>query len=203
MKLLSLFLVFVLTSLCTTGKTITFDFEDPKQINNLIFQMDAPLESINGSADGISGEVFFDPSAPSETTGEIIVDAASLHVGNSLLKKHIHSKDWMSVEEYPTIKFSLTRLANVKKEGMHHIAQAIGKMSIRNVTMKMKVPVKLTFLQGMLEKRNRVPGDLLIIRSEFSVKRDDFNIRKGENLEKVANEISISLNIAGAAPLGK
>ena len=76
-------------------------------------------------------------------------------------------------------------------------------MSIRNVTMKMKVPVKLTFLQGMLEKRNRVPGDLLIIRSEFSVKRDDFNIRKGENLEKVANEISISLNIAGAAPLGK
>jgi hypothetical protein len=64
----------------------------------------------------------------------------------------------------------------------------------------MKIPVKLTYLKGMLEKRNRVKGDLLVIRSKFSVKRDDFNIQAGQNLEKVANEIEISLNVAGAAP---
>jgi hypothetical protein len=52
----------------------------------------------------------------------------------------------------------------------------------------------------MLEKRNRVPGDLLVIRSKFVVKRDDFGIRPGEKLEKVSNEIEISLNVAGAAP---
>jgi hypothetical protein len=39
-----------------------------------------------------------------------------------------------------------------------------------------------------------------VIRSKFVVKRDDFGIRPGEKLEKVSNEIEISLNVAGAAP---
>ena len=34
----------------------------------------------------------------------------------------------------------------------------------------------------------------------FTVKRDDFNIQAGNNLEKVANQIEISLNVAGAHP---
>jgi hypothetical protein len=38
------------------------------------------------------------------------------------------------------------------------------------------------------------------VRSKFSVKRDDFNIQKGKNLDKVANEIEIILNLAGSAP---
>ena len=65
---------------------------------------------------------------------------------------------------------------------------------------KKNIPVKITYLKGLLEKRNRVPGDLLILRSKFVVTRDDFNIQKGQNLEKVANEIEISLNLAGASP---
>ena len=73
-------------------------------------------------------------------------------------------------------------------------------MTIRNITMEMNIPVKITYLKGLLEKRNRVPGDLLILRSKFVVTRDDFNIQKGQNLEKVANEIEISLNLAGASP---
>ena len=73
-------------------------------------------------------------------------------------------------------------------------------MTIRNVTIAMLIPVKITYLKGLLEKRNRVPGDLLVVRSKFVVKRDDFNIQKGKNLEKVSNEIEIILNLAGAAP---
>ena len=73
-------------------------------------------------------------------------------------------------------------------------------MTIKNVTLEMDVPVKLTYLKGLLEKRNRVPGDLLILRSKFIVKRSDFNIQRGQNLEKVANDIEISLNLAGSAP---
>ena len=197
---------FILTLFLSTGlglaaKPIKFDFKDPKKVNNVIFQMDAPLESINGSGDSLWGTVTFDPSDPSATQGEIILDAKSLHVGNPVLKEHIHGKDWMNVEKFPAISFKLSKLENVKKQGIDVLADAKGKMTIRNVTMEMVIPVKITYLKGLLEKRNRVPGDLLILRSRFLVKRDDFEIRAGEKLDKVANEIEISLNLAGAAPI--
>jgi polyisoprenoid-binding protein YceI len=177
-----------------------FDFKDPKGVNNIIFQMDAPLESINGSGDGISGKVSFNPALPGKTKGAIILDPKSLHVGNPVLKEHMHGEDWLNVEKFKQIKFQLTKLYNIKKEKNDLLALAKGKMTIRNITIEMNIPVKLTYLKGLLEKRNRTPGDLLILRSKFKVKRDDFNIQKGKNLEKVANEIEISLNLAGAYP---
>ena len=187
------------------GKFTTFNFEDPKGVNSIIFHLDAPLESINGSGDKVSGSVQFDPSNPEQTSGEIILESKSLHVGNSLLKEHMHGEDWMNVEKYPLIRFSFQGLTKLKKIGdkdskMDYTGEVKGKMTIRNVTIAMNVPVKITYLKGLLEKRNRVPGDLLVVRSRFSVKRDDFDIQKGKNLEKVANEIEIILNLAGAAP---
>ena len=187
--------LFLFSALVLSGAPIKFDFKDPKKVNNVIFQMDAPLESINGSGDSLWGTVTFDPSDPSATQGEIILDAKSLHVGNPVLKEHIHGKDWMNVEKFPAISFKLTKLENVKKQGIDVLADAKGKMTIRNVTMEMVIPVKITYLKGLLEKRNRVPGDLLILRSRFLVKRDDFEIRAGEKLDKVANEIEISCRI--------
>ena len=200
MKKLIPFLL-LLSGVSLFGGPVAFDFKDPKNVNNVIFQMDAPLESINGSGDAISGVVHFDPKNPSATKGQINLDAASLHVGNPVLKEHIHGTDWMNVKKYPNIIFKLTKLENVRKQGIDVLADAKGKMTIRNVTIEMSAPVKITYLKGMLEKRNRVPGDLLIIRSKFSVKRDQFDIRAGEKLEKVANEIELSLNVAGAAPI--
>ena len=183
--------------LCTAKP---FDFKDPKGVNNIIFQMDAPLESINGSADGISGVVSFDPDKPEKTSGQITLDASSLHVGNNVLKEHMHGKEWMNVDKYPSIRFNLSKLTDIKQEGIDLLALAEGKMTIRNITTHIQVPVKLTYLKDMLIKRNRVPGDLLVIRAKFIVKRDDYNIQKGQNLEKVANDIEISLNLAGASP---
>ena len=200
MKNLISFLL-LLSGVSLFGGPVAFDFKDPKNVNNVIFQIDAPLESINGSGDAISGVVHFDPKNPSATKGQINLDAASLHVGNPVLKEHIHGTDWMNVKKYPNIIFKLTKLENVRKQGIDVLADAKGKMTIRNVTIEMSAPVKITYLKGMLEKRNRVPGDLLIIRSKFSVKRDQFDIRAGEKLEKVANEIELSLNVAGAAPI--
>jgi polyisoprenoid-binding protein YceI len=192
------FVTFFSFSLTAIG--IDFDFKDPKGVNNIIFQMDAPLESINGSGDGITGKVFFDPTKPKNTKGTIFLDAKSLHVGNPVLKEHMHGEDWLNVEKFKLIKFKLSKLDNLRKVKNDFLADAKGKMSIRNVTIEMNIPIKITYLKDLLIKRNRTPGDLLIIRSKFIVTRDDFNIQKGQNLEKVANDIEISLNLAGAAP---
>ena len=186
--------------LTLSASAINFDFKDPKGVNSIIFQMDAPLESINGSGDGIYGEITYNPKKPEDTKGTIFLDAKSLHVGNPVLKEHMHGEDWLNVEKYGQIKFQLSKLHNIKKTKNDLLAEAKGKMSIRNITIEMNIPIKITYLKDLLIKRNRTRGDLLIIRSKFTVKRDDFDIQKGEKLEKVANNIEISLNLAGAAP---
>ena len=42
-------------------------------------------------------------------------------------------------------------------------------------------------------------GDLLVIRSTFTVKRSDFGINPGAPQEKVTDEIELTLSVAGAA----
>ena len=194
-------LTVLLFPLSSFAEAKSFDFKDPKGVNTVIFQLDALLESISGSAGGISGNVSFDPQNPKGTTGSIILQSSSLRVDNPVLQEHMHGEGWLNVSKFPQIEFALSDLQNVEMEGRTIRAQAEGKMTIRNVTIKMSVPVELTYLEGMLEKRNKVAGDLLVVRSKFQVKRDDFGIKPGEYLDKVANDIEISINLAGACPI--
>ena len=195
-----------LTFFCSvkvSAEPIVFDFKDPKKVNNALFLLDAPLESISGTATGISGAITFDPEKPAATKGKIILDASSLHVDNPVMKKHMLDKGWMDVANHPKIQFVAENFTNLKVDGSKIQAKAVGKFSVKGVTKKVTVPVTLTFLKGMLVKRNRVPGDLLVLRSDFTIKRSDYGINSGNNEEKVSDEIEIKLRVAGAAPTGK
>ena len=46
---------------------IKFDFKDPKKVIYALFLLVAPLESISGTATGITGKVTFDPAKPAAT----------------------------------------------------------------------------------------------------------------------------------------
>src|SRR6185295_12063712 len=92
---------------------ITFDFKDPKGVNNVVFQTDAPLESINGTATDISGKVDFDPANAAALKGKLIVKTESLHVGNPMMKGHLHSPLWMDVQKFPELTFETESVTNV------------------------------------------------------------------------------------------
>ncbi len=178
----------------------SFDFKDPKGVNNAVFKLDAPLESINGSASGISGTVSFDPENPAATAGKIIVASESLTVPNPLQKEHLHSATWLDVAKYPEITFEAKSLTNVKTDANVTTADVTGTFTLHGVSKDITAPVKLTYLKGKLG--DRVPnlkGDLLVIRSDFVINRNDFNIQKGQSEDKVSPTINLSLSIAGAS----
>lgn len=183
-----------------SADSIKFDFRDPKKVNNVVFLMDAPLEAINGTATGVSGTVSFDPAKPAATTGKIVLSTSSLHVDNPVMKKHMLDEGWMHVSKFPTIEFVVGKMTEVKTSGTTIIATIAGKLTVKGVTKKVSVPVRLTYLKGMLIKRNRVPGDLLVLRCDFTIKRSDYGINAGNNEEKVSDEIELKLRVAGAAP---
>ena len=181
--------------------SLEFDFKDPKGVNNAVFKLDAPLEAITGSANGISGQVSFDPANPAATTGTIVVDAKTLNVPNSMMKEHLHGGQWMDTANHGEITFQAKSLKDVKTNGDDTTADVTGTLTLKGVTKEITVPVKLTYLKDKLGMR--VPnqkGDLLVIRSTFTIKRTDFGINPGAPQDKVSDEIELTLSIAGAAP---
>lgn len=198
-------LVTILTSTLITAAAIaapqTFDFKDPKGVNNAIFKLDAPLEAINGSANGVSGSVTFDPQNPAATKGKIVVSTESLHVPNETMKGHLHGPMWMDVAKYPEISFEAKELKNVKTTGDNATAEASGTLTIRGIAKEVTVPVKLSYLKDKLGLRvPNMKGDLLVIRANFNIKRSDFGINPKAPEDKVSDEIDLTLSIAGASP---
>jgi polyisoprenoid-binding protein YceI len=188
-------------STAVLGAPQAFDFKDPKSVNNAVFQLDAVVEAINGSANGISGTVTFDPDQPSATRGKIVVAAASLHVPNPLMKEHLHGAQWMDVANHPEIIFEAKEFKNVKQKGDTTTADVTGTLTLKGVSKEMTVPVTLTYLKDKLGLRVQgQKGDLLVIRSNFTIKRSDFGINPKAPVANVSEEIHITLSIAGAAP---
>ena len=180
----------------------SFDFKDPKGVNNAVFKLDAPLEAINGSANGISGTVTFDPTAPAATKGKIVVTAASLHVPNPMMKEHLHGEQWLDVSKRQEITFEAKSLSNVKTTGDSTTADVTGILTIKGVAKQVTAPVKFTYLKDKLAARTngQMQGDLLVIRASFAIKRSDFGINPKAPEDKVADSIELTLSIAGASP---
>ena len=180
----------------------SFDFKDPKGVNNAVFKLDAPLEAINGSANGISGTVTFDSGNPAATKGKIVVAAASLHVPNPMMKEHLHGEQWLNVAEHQEITFETISLSNVKTTGDSTTADVTGTFSIKGVARQVTAPVKFTYLKDKLGARSngQMQGDLLVIRANFAIKRSDFGINPKAPEDKVADTIELTLSIAGASP---
>src|ERR1051325_6006442 len=110
-------LVGLLTATAITfAAPLEFNFKDPKGVNNIVFKTDAPLESINGVATGISGRVTFDPDNPGAVKGKIVVQASSLHLGNPMQKEHLHGDKWLDVAKNPEISFEVESAKNARTQ---------------------------------------------------------------------------------------
>lgn len=191
----------VLACACAAfAESQSFDFKDPKGVNNAVFKLDAPLEAISGTANGISGTVNYDPAKPEALTGKIVVEAKSVTVPNPMMQQHMHGGQWMDVEKFPTISFEATKVANVKRDGDNVTADVTGKFTLREVTKEITIPVKFSYLKDKLSARMpNMKGDLLVMRTQFTIKRADYGINPGAPSDKVSEDIDLTLSLAGAA----
>lgn len=194
-----------LTALLAThafADQVSFDFKDPKGVNNIVFKLDAPLESISGTTNGISGTITADPDEPEDIKGKIIVDAKTLTVPNPMMQQHMLGAEWLDTAKNPEITFEIKEVMNSKKDGNSGTADVKGVFTLKGVSKDIVVPVKVTYLPGRLADRTggKMQGDLLVVRTNFQINRGDYGIKQGENLDKVSDVIDISLALAGAAP---
>lgn len=193
---------FALTVASAWAAPLSFDFKDPKGVNNVQFHLDAPLESISGQGTGITGTVSFDPAAPAATTGRIVLATASLTVGNPKMAEHLHGANWLDVAKFPEIVFEAKSWAHaVTTKGITK-GDVAGVLTVKGIAKEITVPVTISHLPGKLGARLNQPdlkGDLLVLRAQFSINRSDFGIQVGQYANNVSEQIELTLSLAGGA----
>lgn len=177
----------------------TFNTEDKVGRNQVIFYSKAPLEEIFGAAADVSGKIALDPTSVEKTIkGEIVIQAKSMTTGLKQRDRDMLGEDWLDVGRYPTIKFKLKKLSNttvVKKEQIDGIAT--GDFTMHGVTRTLSVPITLTYLEESPETQKRAPGDLLALRSKFTVNFEDYNVAGVKKFFgwRVAKQIELTVAI--------
>ena len=204
MRISSATLLVVAAIFChAQAEELSFDFKDPRGVSQVAFSLDAPLESINGTAKGIAGTVLVDPDNLSTTRGKIVVATKSLVVPNPIMRMHLLSKDWLNARSNPEISFEIKKVGRVtKKSADASEVEVTGTFTLSQVTKEVLTKADVIYLPGKLGEttNNKIHGDLLVVRSNFKIRRSDFGIRAGEFLDKVADEISLFVNLVGSAP---
>jgi polyisoprenoid-binding protein YceI len=119
------------------------------------------------------------------------------------MREHLLSNNWLNATANPEIVFQITELKMPKTDGNTTTGTAVGLFTLKGVTKEISVPVKITHLVGAFGKRINKPeagGDLLVVRGTFNISRTDYDIRPGQNEDKVADVIELSLALVGSAP---
>ena len=176
-----------------------FDFKDPKGVNSISFVLDSALEPIMGVATGITGKVKFDPANPKALSGKISIDAKKLSCAMPGMTNVVQGEDWLDVGNHPSIDFAFKSVRKVEgTEGDKVDMTVVGEMTCKGVTQEIVVPVSVTYLPDQMENRMRgAKGDLLVLRSTFSISRKAFGIKPKMGPSVVADEIELRVSIVG------
>ncbi|MDZ4746226.1 MAG: YceI family protein [bacterium] len=184
----------------TSGQR-TFKLSNTVGANSIVFNSDAPLEKIKGSADKVSGQFKLDPSNLEATSGSLEVSVASMSTAISKRDEHMRSSTWLDEEKYPTIVFEVQNLSDIRVENRNGrltaVAKAAGKFTLHGVTKALVADITITYLPESADTKKRASGDLVSIKANFDVALKDFQIAGKSGLvgSKVGEVIQVETTL--------
>ena len=184
----------------STASAASFNFEDPKGVNHIVFMLDAPLEFISGTGKGITGTVAFDPAKPEAVNGEIVLAVESLVVPNATMTEHMHGEKWLNAAENPTIVFAVDGFKVEREDDITLSGVVSGSLTLNGTQREIEVPAKISYIADGVTQRssgNR-KGDLLVVRADFGIKLSDYGIEISPGARmKVSNDVDVKVRLAG------
>ena len=182
-----------------------FDFKDPKEISAVSLTLDSKLEPIVGYAKGISGFVRFDPVKPQATTGKIAVDVASVQFANEGYTATARGYA-LNGEKYPQIFFTIRKVVSGGRISASKFkGSAEADFTCKGITIPLTVPVTASYFPGLAEERTngKFKGDVLVVRTHFSVSRTRLGISEGIPINLVGDTVDVRVACVGIHHLDK
>lgn len=178
-----------------------FLVDDPANRNSITFKSEAPLEDIVGTTNKVTGYVTFNPDEPtSNGMAEFTVPVSSLNSGIPLRDEHIRSAGWLNAEAYPDIRLKLDRVVDAEllreTEASRTFELTVsGELTLHGITRPVEMEARLSYLPESEKTRTRLPGNLLAVRTGFTVKLADFGITGPEGMEIIGAKVSETIDI--------
>ncbi|MGL4420969.1 MAG: YceI family protein [Gemmataceae bacterium] len=107
---------------------------------------------------------------------EVEFDVASLYSDNDKLTDHLKNPDFFNVKEFPTAKFSSTKIEKADKG-----ITITGKLTLCGKEKEISFPAEV------------MHGDTLTLKSEFKINRTDFGMTYGKG--KIDEEVALKVQI--------
>lgn len=178
-----------------------FDFADPKGTNTVTIRVDAPIEPVTGIAGGVSGTARFDPAHPEQTTGEIRVAVESIQFGNPNYAGSVKNYA-LQGKKFPTLTCKLKKIVGGKEVERGRFKGTVAvDFTLKGITRPLTIPLDVRYLPGRAKERDgSTEGDLMVVRTVFSIKRSAFDVAPGLSPELASDTVEIGVALVGIAP---
>ncbi|MGB3779316.1 MAG: YceI family protein [Tunicatimonas sp.] len=133
----------------------------------------------DGTFQGLTGTIVFDPTAPEQGRFEVALDARTIDTGNKTKDKHARGDSWFDVEQYPEIRF---RSSQIESSGDSY--RMTGVLTLHGVEKEITFP--FTFTQQ---------GDSGTFNGTFTVDREEFGIEGPFFAFTVGDDFEVNLNV--------
>lgn len=136
--------------------------------------------TVEGSLQGLSGKIQFDPFRPQSSVLDVAVETNTLETGISLRDKHVKKKEYLDVVAYPRIYFKSTE---VKQGDKTNTWRLTGNLTIKETTRKISFP---------FTSEPQTDGTV-VFSGEFKINRRDFGV--GGNSLSMADDLTVFLRV--------
>ena len=155
---------------------------DASRVSFVSTQMNVPVE---GRFERFSGNIRFDPDAPTSGSARLEVELASIDTGLEEADEEVASAEWFDIARHPNAVFESSAV------------EPIGNQTYRiNGTLTIKGKTHEIATEARFE-----PGAVGAFSGSFKLKRSDYAIGEGmwSDTSVVADEVEIRFRIAAPA----
>ncbi|TKJ41000.1 hypothetical protein CEE37_04870 [candidate division LCP-89 bacterium B3_LCP] len=161
------------------------------QDSRIEFESHAPLETIIGSTDQVSGYIKIDPNdLNSGITASVIVEAASLNTGNKKRDTHMRNNH-LHTDDHPQITFTIDNLVleGSLSPGSTYTFNIDGGFNLHGVTRTITIPVEVTYEEAADGKKLHIKAQFEVKLSDYEIPRPQFLIMKLDEIQKVTVDV--------------
>jgi polyisoprenoid-binding protein YceI len=158
--------------------------------SEVLFQVRHLLTKVRGRFSDFSGSIAFDPAQPERSTVALTIRATSIDTNQADRDAHLRSDDFFSVERFPTLTFTSTKVAPLGG-GQYDVT---GDLTIRGITKSIVLPVAY-----LGSAKDPWGNDKLAFETEITLNRKDFGLTWNAALETggflVGDEVRVTVSV--------